>query len=284
MTIRGAYGVSPTPRSIVFDLLGDYVRIQLDGNVRLLAMVKLLQAFDIPEPTARVLMSRLRREGWFETRRVGREAIYDLSSRTSQLLDEGRNRIFQRTQSHWDGRWYMVIYSVPESDRNARDRVRKIAAWLGFGPLASSTWISPHDRLASLTAALAGEDKVRLDLLCATSGDVSVDRTMAARCWDLEKLNGDYARLLHTICRRLPDYRAGRLPDRDALVERTDLVHEYRLLPFRDPDLPIELLPTGWVGHEAHAAFLEAYEALREPAERFYLSVAKSPEGFRDAS
>jgi phenylacetic acid degradation operon negative regulatory protein len=46
------------------------------------------------------------------------------------------------------------------------------------------------------------------------------------------------------------------------------------MFPFRDPDLPLELLPAGWVGREAHEMFLEAHELLRAPAEKFYDEVA----------
>lgn len=266
----------PTPRSVVFGLLGDYVRYYFDGTVRLLAMIELLGFFGISEPTTRVLMSRLRREGWFDARRVGRQSIYRVNDRCLQMLEDGRTRIFHRDRSAWDGRWYMAIYVVPESDRGARDRLRKAAAWLGFGPLASSTWISPHNRLDTIAQALEDEPNVRLDLLTASTGSISTDREMATRCWDLAALNRDYGRLLDMIRHRLPDYQAGRLSPRDALVERTQLVHEYRLLPFRDPDLPLELLPSGWVGHEAHVAFLEAYQALRAPAEQAYLAVARA--------
>lgn len=44
-------------------------------------------------------------------------------------------------------------------------------------------------------------------------------------------------------------------------------------LPCRDPDLPDELLPAGWKGHDAHALFLEAHDLLSEPAERFFSTV-----------
>ncbi|MDT7627034.1 MAG: phenylacetic acid degradation operon negative regulatory protein, partial [Pseudonocardiales bacterium] len=37
--------------------------------------------------------------------------------------------------------------------------------------------------------------------------------------------------------------------------------------PFRDPDLPPELLPEGWLGREAHEVFLRAHGELRAAAE-----------------
>ncbi len=94
-------------RSLVFDLFGDYLRYR-GGEVRLRDLVMLLGAFDVPEATARVTAARLRKEGWLEARRDGRETVYVLTERAWKLLDEGRGRIFARAPGPWDGRWTMV--------------------------------------------------------------------------------------------------------------------------------------------------------------------------------
>jgi phenylacetic acid degradation operon negative regulatory protein len=261
------------PRSIVFDLFGDYIRYR-GGTARLRTLTTLLGCFDVGESTVRVVLARLRKEGWFEARREGRESTYALNTKSLRLLDEGRTRIFERVRTEWERQWYMVIYSVPETDRAVREHVRKELAWLGFGPLAASTYICPHDRLRQVTESLADLPSVRLDLLRCQSNGLPVDREMAARCWDLDALNADYKPLLRTYRARLPDYRAGALSPREALVERMRLIYDYRKFPFRDPDLPLELLPAGWLGREAHEMFLEAHELLRAPAEKFYDEVA----------
>lgn len=260
------------PRSIVFDLFGDYVRYH-GGEIRLRALTTLLACFGVGESTTRVVMARLRREGWFDARRAGRETIYALNDRSWRLLDEGRRRIFERSRAPWDMRWHMVIYSVPESERAVREELRKELAWLGFGPLAASTWISPHDRLTEVEEHFADQSAVRLDLLRCTSTGLPRDREMAARCWDLDSLNADYAELLRSYRPRMASYRGNRVPLEQALVERMRLTHDYRMFPFRDPDLPEELLSAGWKGREAHELFLDAHELLSEPAERFFTHI-----------
>jgi phenylacetic acid degradation operon negative regulatory protein len=261
------------PRSIVFDLFGDYVRYH-GGAARLRTLATLMDCFGVSESTVRVTLARLRKEGWFEVRREGRESLYALTARSVRLLDEGRARIFERERDAWDRHWYLVIYSVPETQRVTRDHVRKELAWLGFGPLAASTYICPHDRLRQVRETLADLPEVQLDMLRCQSGGIPVDREMAARCWDLAGLNADYKALLRTYRSRMPAYRAGELSPREALVERMRLTHDYRKFPFRDPDLPVELLPAGWVGREAHELFLQAHDLLRAPAEKFYSEVA----------
>ncbi|MFC7656581.1 PaaX family transcriptional regulator C-terminal domain-containing protein [Pseudonocardia benzenivorans] len=161
----------------------------------------------------------------------------------------------------------MVIYSVPEAERGLREQLRKKLAWFGFGPLSSAVWVSPHDRTGLVRAAFADEPAVQLDVFRSRSAGVASDRDIAARSWDLEGLDRAYAELLETYRPRLAAYRSGALQGTDALVERMNLVHDYRRFPFRDPDLPPELLPEGWSGRLAHEVFLEAHGLLRGPAE-----------------
>jgi phenylacetic acid degradation operon negative regulatory protein len=254
-------------RSLVFDLFGDYLRYR-GGEVRLRGLVALLGCFGIPEPTARVAAARLRKEGWLTASRQGRETVYSLTDAAWQMLDEGRARIFQRASGPWDGQWHMVIYQVPETDRALREQLRRRLAWLGFGPLSASVWLSPHDRTAQVREAFAGHPAVQLDFFGSRSEGTAADRDIAARAWDLPALGRDYRGLLARYGPRLARYRAGELDDREALLERMRLVYDYRRFPFRDPDLPPEMLPEDWPGREAHDMFLTAHGILRVPAER----------------
>ena len=193
-------------RSLVFDLFGDYLRYR-GGEVRLRTLVSLMACFDVPEPTVRVVVGRLRREGWLAGRRAGRESVCVLTPAAWRLLDEGRARIFQRAAGPWDGRWHMVIYSVPETARGDRDQLRKQLAWLGFGPLSASVWLSPHDRIAALRAAVPADSGIRIDAFHAGSDGAAADREIAARAWDLDGLDRDYRELLDRYRPRLAQFR-----------------------------------------------------------------------------
>ena len=169
------------PRAIVWDLFGDHLRYIDDGRVPMRALNQLLEVFGIGESTSRVVLSRMRREGWFTTCRDGRQTSYALTGRSLRTLDEGRARIFDRGRDDWDGTWRMVIYAVPEESRGERDRVRRTLAWQGFGPLAAATWISPHPRLQEVRRALADLSATRIDLLESRALSREEAREMAFR-------------------------------------------------------------------------------------------------------
>jgi phenylacetic acid degradation operon negative regulatory protein len=262
------------PRAIVFDLFGDSLRY-LGGAARMQALGELLAVFDIGESTARVVLARLRREGWFDTVKDGRQTVYRLTDQAWRLLDEGRTRIFDRGDGSWDGEWRMVIYAVPEVDRAERERLRRTLAWLGFGPLSSAVWISPHSRLDEVAAALGDTTASQLELLTCRSRGPEADRRMAARCWDLDRLGQDYAELVAELEQLPPAAELAALPGPEALRRRIELVSAYRHFPFRDPDLPDRLLPEGWPGRRAHALFVAAHDALAGPADAHVRSVVE---------
>lgn len=252
-------------RSVVFDIFGDYVR-EVGGRISLRDLTLVLEGLGVPADSARVVMSRLAREGWFKVERSGRNSFYEPSEQGWELLQSGLTRIMNGpTTEPWNGCWHMVIFSVPEAKRAVRSRLKTELSWLGFGQHAPSTWISAHDRLDEAEQALSAEQDVWFDLFAVKGRGRRSDVDRASNCWDLETLGKDY-RLFADRCTTLLEQLAPTLHGRDALVTRTRLIHEYRKFPFRDPGLPPELLPDDWPAEEAHGLFLQAFGALEPEA------------------
>jgi phenylacetic acid degradation operon negative regulatory protein len=259
------------PRGMVFDLFGDLVRPRTDG-LPLSAIIEFLGFFDTAPSTVRVVMARLRRDGWMDSKRVGRETTYFLNDRSRQLLDEGRSRILERRIGAWDGNWYLLFYSVPEKERHLRDALRKQLAWLGYGPLALGTWISPHDHSQQARAQFDSNREIRFDTLTCQTGSLDRDRELVARCWDLKSLNRRYAAWIAKY-QHLAEAPPGSITGAEALVKRMQVTHDYRQFPFADPMLPAELLPAQWKGEAAYELLMTIRERLDEQANRFFEQV-----------
>jgi phenylacetic acid degradation operon negative regulatory protein len=254
------------PRSLILDVFGDYLRY-VGSEVRASDLITLLGDLGVEASTTRVTLSRLRQEGWFSTRRIGRETIYRLSDEMLSVLDVGRARIFEPYAEEWDGVWSQIVFQLDESDRTIREQLKKRLAWLGFGQLTASTWMSPRDQRVQAISLRREFPTATIDVLLARTDDVEVDRQLVARCWDLAVLDADYARFIteHTALIRSWDELSGAA----ALAARTELVSTYRHFPFRDPSLPVELRPAGWHGADAHRMFLEAHAELGPAAVRY---------------
>jgi phenylacetic acid degradation operon negative regulatory protein len=259
-----------TARSLIFDILGDWVRVGI-VEFRLKALVGLGEQMGVAAPNMRVLIPRMRDEGWFDVRREGRESIYTLTRLTLRTIEEGRQRIFRAEPTSWDGSWSLVIYSVPETDRPTREQLRRDLSWLGFGCLVPATWISPFPllkRVAELGAALPN---AKLDLLTMRSSGIPADRSMAERCWELQPLNEKYAEFIRDVRLKIMSGDRNLDDPQAAFVMRIKLVHSYRRFPYRDPGLPADLQPSGWLGEQARELFIEAHELLARRARDHYV-------------
>ena len=84
----------------------------------------------------------------------------------------------------------MLIYSIPEEHRSAREKFRKELTWRGFSSLAASTWVSPHDRSEGLRSFLPPGSQMQI--FSSRTPSAKADVEIAASCWDLISLNQDY--------------------------------------------------------------------------------------------
>ena len=125
-------------------LYGDYV-LKRGGEIGIGSLVRLLGNFGLSEQAIRSAVSRMCRAGLLKVRREEQKSYYSLTENGHSLLTTGTQRIFVRKNHQWNESWHIIIYSIPERMRQARDRLRLELGWLGYGPLSEATWISPYD-------------------------------------------------------------------------------------------------------------------------------------------
>src|SRR6266702_3651964 len=137
--IPEAGGTPMRPRALVFDLYGEYFRYT-GGGAKLGALTTLMGVFGVEPATVRVVMTRLRKEGWFDSEKSGREVSYLLNDKSWRLLDDGRTRIFGRHFDAWERGWTQALVDEAASDRDQRKRIDKALTWWGFGNYGGPVW------------------------------------------------------------------------------------------------------------------------------------------------
>jgi len=260
--------------SLIFTLYGDFVR-HYGGTLWVGSLARLMAQFGLTEPAVRQALSRMAAQGWLTSRRDGGRAYYSLTDRGQHRVEQVAPRIYEPAQE-WDGRWRLVTYTVAESKRERRDRLRKDLALLGLAPLSSSTWISPRDVRAEILE-LAHQPHLR-GTLHLFGGDYEgplSDRELLEKCWDLTAIAAAYLDFSAFYTPRFARERSTRsLDDAHAFVERLRLVQDFRRFLYVDPGLPSALLPAHWPGTAASALFREFYAATSAKAIRFFKSAA----------
>jgi len=268
------------PRQLIVTVYGLYARAQ-GGWMSVASLVSLLADLGVDEPAVRSSISRLKRREILCARRQGGAAGYELSPAAEAILAEGDHRIFRTERARLADGWLLAVFSVPEAERHKRHVLRSQLARLGFGTAAPGVWIAPAylyeatgDMLARL--GLSGyADLFRADHLAATGlagGDLAAK---VRQWWDLdqtERLAGDFVTawepVLRAWSRRRPAAHA-----REAFAGYVRVLTDWRRLPYLDPGLPAELLPSRWAGARAAEVFFTLQSRLADAAGAHVASV-----------
>jgi phenylacetic acid degradation operon negative regulatory protein len=202
---------------------------------------------------------------------------YALTPSAWAMLDEGDRRIMAaREPSALADGWVVVVFTIPESRRDVRHQIRNSLTWLGFGTVAPGVWIAPRRLRREGQAALtAFEDSGYVEFFDVAPAELEHTRRLVARCWDLRALGDMYTRFSARWEQALRDRGRARPPDgRSAFVDYIHAIADWRKLPFLDPGLPPEVLPTGWEGERATWTYFNVLGHLDRPALDYVRSVA----------
>jgi len=253
---------------LLLTLLGEFV-LPHGGSIWTSTIVDGLGLVDVSERNARQAVARLSEEGLLDSERHGRRTRWHLTESGTQLLKVGTDRIygFGASGDTWDGRWLVVLASVPEDQRAKRHQLRSRLGFAGFGFIGPGIAVSPHTERESAANSILhdldlGESAI---VLLSETGTFVPDSEILRRAWDLDALSERYALFVDEFGRRRPTSADGRFA---ALVE---LVHEWRRFPFVDPEIPHSLLPDAWPGRTAKRLFDTKHEAWSATANEWFV-------------
>lgn len=254
-------------------MLGEFV-LPSGRPVWTATLVDVLALFGVEEKAARQALARTAAEGWLSSDRVGRRVRWSLTRPGRRLLAEGAERIygFGGGEQRWDGRWLVLLVSVPETMRDLRHKLRTRLSWAGFGSPTAGVWVTPHPGAEADAKLILGE----LDLsgqamsFLANYGALGRERDMVASAWNLAEVAERYDAFIAEFAALTPD-----TPD-SVLRAQTLLVHEWRRFPFLDPHLPGDLLPSKWSGTTARTLFNDKHVRWRAPAQERWAELASA--------
>jgi phenylacetic acid degradation operon negative regulatory protein len=260
------------PRQLIVTVYGLYARIG-GGWMSVASVVALLGDLGVDQQTARSAVSRLKQRGLLTASKRGRTAGYELSAEAGAILAEGDHRIFEYRRAAADDPWLLAVFSVPETERDQRHRLRTRLSRLGFGTVAAGVWVAPA-HLRTVTAEVLtrhGLDGYADLFECAyvAFGD---PKEKVRQWWDLDQLSRLYDEFLTAHRPVLAKWRRRRAPrpgdDAEAFADYVRVLTDWRRLPYADPGLPAALLPPDWEGTLAAQLFADLRTRLEDPARR----------------
>jgi len=272
----------PRAPSLIVTVLGDMIAPH-GGAFWLGSLIRLLAPLGLSQRLVRTSVFRLTREDWLTSVQIGRRSYYSLTATALRRCEEAFGRIYHHAAGPWSGDWCVVLLGFGALDGEARERARRELQWQGFGAVAP--WVLAHPTATPQAVhgkleAIGLADGVLI--MRAGAEDITPRQTMDAfvrSCWDLDRLTRDYTGFLDLFRPALGALENGADNPEQCFLLRTLLMHEYRRLTLRDPQLPEELLPHDWAGTAARLLTRNLYHRIWAPADAHLCATVVTAEG-----
>lgn len=261
--------------SLIITAFGDAV-LPRGGRLWLGSLIGWLEPLGVNERLVRTTVFRLVKDEWLANQAQGRRTDYFLTPAGQRRFEEASRQIYAAETPPWDRRWRLVQL-LGDLDNRTRDRLRQALFWQGFGELGAGSWVHPSADLPQVFDALVTEGlgdclPLLMPLVAANPrlAACAHDSDMVRRAWNLSELAEGYQGFVQCYAPVLDALRTGAEPldDASALHLRLLLIHDFRRLLLRDPELPDVLLPADWPGHQARHLCRDIYQRLLGPSER----------------
>ncbi|GHH28176.1 PaaX family transcriptional regulator [Lentzea cavernae] len=256
---------------LIITIFGLYARGEHNW-LSVASVVQLMADLGVEGQAARSSISRLKRRGVVRAERRG-SAGYALAESTLETLAEGDTRIFERRRAVASDGWLVVVFSVPESEREKRHALRTSLTQLGFGTAAPGVWVAPGNLAVETRRTLERRGLSEyVDLFSGEHFAFGDLRSKVRSWWDLDELTDLYADFLRA---HRPVLEVGVVSALQAFRIYVPMLTAWRRLPYSDPGLPLALLPPGWNGVTAEALFEQLNRTLSAPAREHALGVIR---------
>lgn len=269
--------------SLIITVYGDAIAPH-GGSVWLGSLIDLLAPLGFNSRAVRTSVFRLTQEAWLQATPVGRRSAYGLTSIGRRRISHAYRRIYDAPQEAWTGDWQLVIVPDGALPPRQRDELRRDLLWEGYGALAPGVFALPASDNGSLTELL--QQSGCADAVVVLKGETLPSppgasmRQLVDQCWHLGRLANDYRRFSDNFSPLAAWLtRPHETDPTAAFILRTLLIHEFRRIQLRDPQLPDALLATDWPGHTARALCRDLYEKTLAASERHLLATLSTPEG-----
>ncbi len=269
--------------SLILTIFGDFVSAH-GGTIWLGSLIKLVEPLGINQRLVRTSVFRLTEKGILQSRQVGRRSFYSLTDKGFRQYSSAAERIYRYHESQWNGEWCLVFTILQKLDKKDRERFQNELVWLGFNRLSNGVYAHPLITLEEVNKVVREmqlEDSVVV-MQARSGGDdpLTVSGNMIKYYFNIFEMKQEYQEYI--------DFFKGILKSAEVTQEKSEeacflirllLIHKFRRILMREPEIPHELMPAECLSHEARDITERLYKLICNPAEAFFMKIGESEKG-----
>jgi phenylacetic acid degradation operon negative regulatory protein len=233
----------------------------------------LTSPFKIKNTTLRTNLSRLKNSGRLNISKIGKKAVYSASDKM-KIISKNVSLSFKGINwDKWDNRWIGAAFSVPDSQKAFRHKIRKKLSAYRFAALYPGFWIRPYNKKENLQKYLNNLTENGFCTFIIFNCTEELKKETTNRIWKLNKINKEFINILKILLKEEKQINA--ISPVNALKRK--IITGNKIVPvlFKDPLLPQSLLPDNWKGQELREKFLNWDKKISEVSKSYWIMIFK---------
>ena len=232
--------------------------------------------FNIKESNLRTNLSRMKSNGILQIRKNGKNAYYSLSKKSVRISKNVSLSFKNLSWENWNGEWLGVVFSVPESDKSFRHKIRKKLTAYRLAALYPGFWIRPFNNAEKLLTKLYDLRKnnfctfIKFNLIDAPKKESII------KMWGLIKTNMELIKGLSLLTAEKKTLK--NITSAKALFKKIYIGNKIVPLLFKDPLLPNCYLPDNWKGPELRKEFIQWDKLVTDISKPYWIKIFEQGE------
>ncbi|WP_068086662.1 PaaX family transcriptional regulator C-terminal domain-containing protein [Polycladidibacter stylochi] len=240
--------------SVIISIFGDAV-LPRGGAISSGALAQLTSVLGIKSEAQRVAISRLAKDGWLTRSKVGRSSLYRLSPLGLETFGGASKRIYATQPETAPKQWRLVM--CPPVRASERAQLEQTLSKASYLKLSSEIYLGGcHLEIPDLKDILIVEGDLKtipewVKQICGKPAVFESYANLVCQLVELKSCLAEKAELTPLL----------------AIALRTLLIHRWRRILLRHPDLPPHFFPSGWQGETSRKMVLALYARLKPMSE-----------------
>jgi len=269
--------------SLIVTVYGDTV-CPHGGSIWLGSLIRLVKPLGVNERLVRTCVFRLSEKKLLRSQQMGRRSFYSLTEKGLRQFSSAASRIYAPDLASWDGQWRLVITLLGELVPEQREQLRKELFWLGFTHITTGIFAHPTADLAEVSALIKElQIEEHVAILQASTPEpenVPVANRLIRQCFNPEALDEEYTEFNQQFSPVLAAALSTTQADPElCFLIKILLIHKYRRILLREPELPKELVEADSASQQARRMTAQLYGVIAPLADQYFKQMSVCEKG-----
>jgi len=269
--------------SLILTIFGDSI-CSHGGTIWLGSLIKMVQRLGVNQRLVRTSVFRLTEKGVLQSQQIGRRSFYSLTEKGFRQFATAAERIYRYHDAVWDGEWRLVFTTFNDKLVEQRERLQKELVWLGFSRLAAGIYGHPTADLTKVGEIIhemeLSDSITTMQARVKDREPVKSSANLVKYCFQFDVMKDEYQVFIRQFKGILKTAKSNLNKDEElCFLLRTLLIHQYRRILLREPELPHELVPTNCLSHQARELTENLYKQIAPQAENYLMQMGESEKG-----